>query len=64
MPWFSKSARAGNILVLTWGIGCFILNLAAQSNLRAQLMKPVTEMPIDDMNGVILRGEMLHLRHD
>ncbi len=46
----------GNCLLLLWRMTAFILTLAMVCNLRAHLMGPVTEKPINNADDVLKRG--------
>ncbi len=49
----------GSCLVLLWRMTAFVLTLAMVCNLRAHLMRPVTEKPINNANDILERGKNL-----
>ena len=63
LPWFTNAAITGRLLVLTWGISCLTLNMAFNSNLRAVLLKPVTEEPVENIADGIERGTNMWSGH-
>ncbi len=63
LPWFTVKANAGKSLVLLWGMSCLVLNTAFNSNLRAVLLRPVTEKPIDSVEDGMERGTNMWVAH-
>ena len=63
IPWFTVEAFTGKFLVLLWGISCLILNTAFQSNLRAVLLRPVTEKPANSVEDGMARGTNMWVGH-
>ena len=48
----------GNYLLLMWSFAGFFITLAFMSNIRAMLMKPIFEKPIDTTESLILKGKV------
>ena len=53
----------GRFLVLIWGMSCLFINMAYNSNLRSQLLKPSNEAPINTVQDVLERGENIWILH-
>ena len=49
--------------MLLWAMACLFLNLAYMSNLRAELMRPTLENPINEPADVFARGANLWMVH-
>ena len=62
-PWFKRTATAGRILMAVWMSASLALNLAFGSNLRAVLLRPVTEKPINTLQDAFDRGTNLWIPH-
>ena len=56
--WFDKgpARRAGLVVLLTWSLVNMMLMLAFMSMLRAAMMRPVREKPIDTTQDLIQSG--------
>lgn len=52
----------GSCLLLLWRVCTFILTLSLICNLRAHLLKPASEHPIDTDNDILTRGANLWVR--
>ena len=61
--WFKNAALAGRGLILTWCASSYFLNLAFNSNLRAVLLRPQTEQPIESFHDAVFRGEHVWIGH-
>ena len=64
LPWFTPRAYAGKLLVAVWVLSILIVNMAFNSNLRATLLRPNLERPINSMEDVLDRGENLWAAHE
>ena len=64
LPFFTSKSNAGKILLGSWVLAILILNLAFTCNLRATLLKPSLEKPINSMQDVEERGENLWAVHN
>ena len=68
--WFNKTNHSkrnskivspgctGNYLLLLWSFAGFFITLAFMSNIRAMLMKPIFEKPIDSTESLIQKGKV------
>ena len=54
-PWFSKDARAAKVLVTNWALACLFISMAYQSNLRASLLRPKLEAPVNTLDDMLER---------
>ena len=61
--WFNQKALAGQFLFSIWLISAFTLNLAFNSNLRAVLLRPKTEQPIENFQDAVDRGQHIWIGH-
>ena len=61
--WFKSKAIGGRQLFLTWAVMAFFLNMAFNSNLRAVLLSPQTEKPVESFNDAVLRGQHIWVGH-
>ena len=52
------------LLLAVWMLSCLILNLAFNSNLRATLLRPKRENPINSIQDAIERGKNIWVAHD
>ena len=52
---------SGSLLSLTWSIMAFLLVLSYSCNLRAHLIAPSFEKPIDGMEDILERGATLYV---
>ncbi len=63
LPWFTPNAVAGRFLVMLWGMTFLVFNMSFNSNLRAALLKPTTEKPVDSILDGIERGTNMWAGH-
>ena len=63
ISWFNKSAFTGRLLTAVWMFSCLMLNLAFISNLRATLLRPATEKPIDKLQDAFDRKSHIWVGH-
>ena len=63
LPWFTRKAVTGRLLISVWMASALILNLSFNSNYRATLLKPRTEKPIDSLQDAFDRGENIWTVH-
>ena len=63
LPWFTSEAISGRILICVWILSCLILNLAFNSNLRATLLRPNSEKPVNTLQDAFERGANIWVQH-
>ena len=63
LPWFTPKAISGRIVIALWILSCLILNQAFTSNLRATLLRPNTEKPLNTLQDAIDRGQNIWFQH-
>ena len=61
--WFSSLLSSRYIMCGIWRILCLLLPLYLSSNLRAQLIKPSFEKPIDTHEDMLARGQNIWIPH-
>ena len=52
---------SGRFLVLIWSLSCLLLNMAYNCNIRAILMSPSFEKPIETVEDLIERGTNIYV---
>ena len=63
MNWFSSFLSSGYIMCGVWRILCLLIPLCFSSNLRAQLIKPTYEKPIETPEDMLARGQNIWIPH-
>ena len=63
LPWFSNKLSAGKGLILIWALTVQVLILSFNSNLYAEMTRPILEDPINTIDDAIERGEDIWVRH-
>lgn len=63
ISWFKSNANAGRVLILTWALSSLFLNFAFNCNLRAVLLRPTTEKPINSLQDAFDRGQNIWVQH-
>ena len=61
--WFSSFISSGYIMRGVWGILCLLFTLCFTCNLRAQLIKPAYEEPIETPEDMFARGQNIWIPH-
>ena len=55
-PWFNEKAKSAKILITFWIFSLLFISLAYQSNLRASLLRPNMESPVNTIEDMLERG--------
>ena len=63
VDWFSSKSASGSTLSAVWRLLCLLIPVMFSSNLRAQMIKPAYERPVETYQDMLRRGQNIWIPH-